>query len=558
LIEHCTFRDNAEAGSQGGGAVRCIASSPIIRHTLFTGNRSNDGDGGGALYCAMGSTPQVDTCRFIQNFTGDQGGAVYCDNSTPAFTGCLFQENTGVSGAGAIEMDGGSHASYVACRFVVNQTDNDGGAVQNWKSSPSFDRCQFIDNAAGNDGGGLFNYNECSPWVSNTLFQGNSADQNGGALYNRRDCNPVVVNCLMTGNSAGQSGGGIYTQLSNSLACNPNVTNTTITQNIAGTSGGGAYDDGAGDSKLWNSIVFGNSAPVGPDVEAPSSLAVTALRHSIIGSEYYETGTTAPSSWSGQLFVNASGADFHLAPNSPAIDLGDSTVFDNGATPDLSGYTVDLDGLPRTMGWTTDLGAFESCGDTSIVSASVTVLPSDTVDSGTVLNFNASIINASVLDSFAWQINGTAIIGGSAQNLALIAGVDVMDGDEVSYWYQVGDACVAHDTGSSTPIVLSITYPVDTSDTGGSGTGVGDVQPSLIRAYPNPCRSGEPITFVSELPIQALGLRDLNGRMVRASSVAPTTQWILETEGLPAGIYVLTSKHARDGTTTLSRIILTP
>jgi len=51
----------------------------------------------------------------------------------------------------------------------------------------------------------------------------------------------------------------------------------------------------------------------------------------------------------GQLFVNASAADYHLMPGSPAIDKGTS----------LTDVTTDLEGRPRPSGITHDIGAYE-------------------------------------------------------------------------------------------------------------------------------------------------------------------------------------------------------
>jgi hypothetical protein len=50
-----------------------------------------------------------------------------------------------------------------------------------------------------------------------------------------------------------------------------------------------------------------------------------------------------------QLFVNASAADYHLTPGSPAIDKGTS----------LNDVTTDLEGNPRPSGTAHDIGAYE-------------------------------------------------------------------------------------------------------------------------------------------------------------------------------------------------------
>ncbi|MEQ9186311.1 MAG: hypothetical protein RLP15_01150 [Cryomorphaceae bacterium] len=496
-VYNCSFLENKEVGSQGGGAIRCITSNPLVSHSTFKSNESSIGDGGGAVYCALESSPQFDTCTFWQNSTLDQGGAVYCDNSTPTFNECLFVENEGVSGAGAIEMDGESNAQFTSCTFSDNHTDNDGGAIQNWKSSPIFYKCTFLDNTAEGDGGGIFNYTDCSPWIANSWFEGNEAAGNGGALYNRRNSNPVVVNSVMIGNQAGGSGGGVYTLMSNSAPCSPVVTNSTITQNLAGTSGGGAFDDGEGDSKLRNSIVTGNLAPSGEDVEAPAALAATALGHSLVGNEYYEDGTSSPIIFTNAIFLDPINGDFRLAPNGEAIDMGDSSYFANNGTPDLSAYSLDLADMTRTMGDNTDLGAYESCGDTATTSASLVVGPNDTVDSGTVITFTSSLMNVGVVDSFAWKLNGTVLSQGTVDTLQLTAGVGIQDNDVVSFWYDAGVYCVAPDTGSSNAIAIHVTIPIDTTDTSNNDTTIGVAArvPAQMNLYPNPAMNHVMLEF---------------------------------------------------------------
>src|SRR5690606_29348717 len=53
------------------------------------------------------------------------------------------------------------------------------------------------------------------------------------------------------------------------------------------------------------------------------------------------------------IFVDADNGNLHLTLGSPAIDAGD-----NSALP--AGITTDLDGKPRIVNGTVDLGAYES------------------------------------------------------------------------------------------------------------------------------------------------------------------------------------------------------
>jgi len=87
-------------------------------------------------------------------------------------------------------------------------------------------------------------------------------------------------------------------------------------------------------SVIWNSIVFYNLSSGGTS------------------GNYGNYITNAP------LFVNIAAGDFHLASNSPCINAGNNI----GAIS-----STDLDGNPRIVGGTVDLGAYEYQSPTSIL-----------------------------------------------------------------------------------------------------------------------------------------------------------------------------------------------
>jgi hypothetical protein len=98
-----------------------------------------------------------------------------------------------------------------------------------------------------------------------------------------------------------------------------------VAQNISGTGYGGIRDVSGG-----NSIVYANTGPIPSD-----------------------NFTNDPG------FVNISAGDFHLQPNSPCINNGETAYAPAGP---------DLDNHPRVVGGAVDLGPYEFQTPTSIIS----------------------------------------------------------------------------------------------------------------------------------------------------------------------------------------------
>ncbi|MGD0745493.1 MAG: choice-of-anchor Q domain-containing protein, partial [Verrucomicrobiota bacterium] len=232
-------------------------------------------------------------------------------------------------------------------------------------------------NSPGGGGGGVY----CSTTnclITNCIITGNAAYQRGGGTYLG-----TVVNCVLRGNSAtlagaSSSGGGAYGSV---------MTGSILTGNTTSYEGGGAdnstlfnclicsnsvpgYNSGGGAAggTLINCTVVGNSAYYGGGVFGG------VLKDSIIydnqdsvsgywASNYFGGVFTncatfpAPGSSSGMnnitnapAFVNPAGGDFHLQPWSPCINAGNNS-FNTSST--------DLDGNPRIVGGTVDIGAYE-------------------------------------------------------------------------------------------------------------------------------------------------------------------------------------------------------
>jgi hypothetical protein len=245
--------------------------------------------------------------------TSFPGGGVTCESYTGSIvTNCVLINNSAFASGG-----GASGGTLNNCTIIGNHAASNSGGV----AGAVLNNCIICSNSASLGGGA----NSCQ--LYNCTIMGNQADQGGGTY------NSTLVNCMITGNSANASGfgggGGAYQSM---------LFNCTVTGNRAyGSQGGGTYN-----STLYNSIVYYNTS-------------FTSYPNYAGGLLNNCCATPLPASGGGNvandpLFVNQTGGDFHLQTNSPCINSGN-----NG----YASGTDDLDGNPRIVGGTVDIGAYE-------------------------------------------------------------------------------------------------------------------------------------------------------------------------------------------------------
>ncbi|RKY16086.1 MAG: hypothetical protein DRP63_06095 [Planctomycetota bacterium] len=228
---------------------------------------------GRAFYFGSGETKDSVIDNFtIQNGTADDGGAIYCDSSSPTITNCTFSDNSEVGlceGGGAIYCENSS-LTVTNCSFSNNSCDAffaGGGAIFCESSSPSIANCTFSGNTAPNfHGGAIFCRNSSSPTITSCTFNGNSADLYGGAIFCRDSSSPTIINCTFSDDSVRGTGGAIYCLNSSS----PSITNCAFSGNSAGAGGAIGCLDGSRPT-ITNCTFSGNSADWGGAISCDSS-----------------------------------------------------------------------------------------------------------------------------------------------------------------------------------------------------------------------------------------------------------------------------------------------
>jgi hypothetical protein len=386
---------------QGVGSplgIRCAYltnGAALTGFTLTTGGSRSSGDplleeSGGGVWCES-SSAVVSNCVVGGNVAAQYGGGIY----QGTLLNCTVTNNRAQNGGGTFSN------TACNCTLIANHAQQCGGAAY----QGALNNCIITNNQAFLSGGGTYlaNLNNCVV-SSNKLIQGSGG---GGAAFG------ILGNCLVTGNFAPGYGGGTYFSTLNNCVVSNNsagfgggvcygvINNSLISSNstrATGLYGGGAYSNilnncvlknnfangsggGAYNSILNNCTVVSNTASI-----AGGGIYGGALTNCIVydnigvnlanTKNFFYTCTTpifgnAGCFTNAPVFVDEAIGDYHLQSNSPCINSGNNASAPGG---------TDLDGNPRIVGGTVDIGAYEFQSPSSVLSyawAQQYALPTD-------------------------------------------------------------------------------------------------------------------------------------------------------------------------------------
>jgi len=247
-----------------------------------------------------------------------------------------------IHGGGLVQVGGSLRLDSV--HFANNSALGNGGAVFFDGFPVHIKYCRFSANSAQGAGGAL--YTRAEVRCFNSFFRGNAAATGGAAAADASVLpQPTIlqrfVGCRFTNNSALNVGGALaFTGFPGLDTGRYRVINCTLVGNSAGVQSGGIHANVSADGRTLNSILWGNSAPLDP--ELPPGLLVDTSIVAVPGA------TTYPG-WLGPTNFNS---DPLLTPNlligslfSPCIDVGRNSHLPLDY-PDTDGNGVGNETLP--------------------------------------------------------------------------------------------------------------------------------------------------------------------------------------------------------------------
>ncbi|MGN6554667.1 MAG: choice-of-anchor Q domain-containing protein [Verrucomicrobiota bacterium] len=249
------------------------------------------------------------------------GGAVWCESTSATLSNCVLVANFAWASGGAAYQ-----GTLNNCLITSNQASfgYGGGAYL-----ANLNNCIVVGNKSVQSNGGGAAYGT----VTSCIFSNNSASNGGGAYSN------VLNNCILRNNFAGSLGGGAY---------GSTLVNCSVVSNTAFGSGGGIYYHGA----LTNCILYYNTSIKYPNFSTDFAAVMNSC-------DTFPLAAGAGNITNEPAFVDLPNGDMHLSSTSPCINAGNNACVSS---------TNDLDGNPRIVGGTVDMGAYEYQTPSSILS----------------------------------------------------------------------------------------------------------------------------------------------------------------------------------------------
>jgi hypothetical protein len=367
------------ANEWGGGGILFNASSAIVRNCIIMDNSTRYG---GGICCVFTCSPILTDCNIVENSAEENGGGVLLwSGPSLTMTNCTIRENSTTGFGGGVHCWQNSSLTMTDCAIRKNSVTGDtphvagyGGGLGCMDNSPlTLTNCNIVENSAGIGGGGIHCWNSCLLELNSCAIMENSVTIVGGGMFCEEHSSVTMTNCIVGENSAtgghqsypGLGGGGGMDFWGNTSLT---LINCTITGNSAADNSGGMVCDFGCSGTATNSIVWGNTAPIAPDISLIFGSTLDITYSDVAGDRAavnVEGGSVL--NWgvgnidADPYFVDPTNDDFHLKSQagrwdsvsqawiqddvtSPCIDAGDPMspigweLFPNGGFINIGAY----------------------------------------------------------------------------------------------------------------------------------------------------------------------------------------------------------------------------
>ncbi len=336
-----------DSNGNWSGPTRVVITNAISLRSI-NGPQFTIIDGQGMVRCAwLTDGASLSGFTLTNGRASFRGGGVSCASSNVFLTNCVIAGNST-----PLNFGGGAYeGTLYNCTLASNSASRSGGGA----FGSTLYNCLLTGNSvsgqwislglppayASGTGGGAGN---CT--LNNCALTGNSSTDYGGGA-----ASSTLHNCLLRGNTArgGWRKNGtkrVYVPGTGSGVYGSTLYNCTLTGNSATDYGGGADR-----SALYNCIAYFNTASSGANYYTNSALNYCCTTPQPTNG--FGNITNAP------MFVNYAGGNLRLQSNSPCINAGNNAYVTSA---------TDLDGNPRIVGGTVDIGAYEFPGAGSAIS----------------------------------------------------------------------------------------------------------------------------------------------------------------------------------------------
>ena len=362
VLSDTAYLNNAQllrnsAGAVGGGGAYVLRDA-VVSGGRFDGNRAMcTSCSGGALFTWRNT--HISGTIFYDNDAGQDGGGLYTTNGPYLVLSAtqFISNGAGLSGGG---LYAGTLAAVTGGRFEHNSTSLGGGGAR-FGNALTLSGTQFISNSSYLGGGLWANY---TADLSRARFENNQATL-GGGLYAQYQL--TLKASQFTGNLAGFGGGVYHTGIAGGQIINNLFAHNTATLDGAAL----ALNASGGDHVLHNTVVatalnassalaiFSGTVGITDTIIVSHSIAIRRTAGSVYEDYNLFFGNTSISAGAltsgghqvdaDPLFASPVANNYHLSLPSPAVDAGVN-----------AGVTTDIDGQPRPLGASIDIGYDEA------------------------------------------------------------------------------------------------------------------------------------------------------------------------------------------------------